>query len=150
MTREQFAPWISDPDFPEDIPTPADPSAAAAAVFAAHPELVDKSMDGPLKNLVKGFEGAVQDAAREDETRDPHTQHIIRTFYEAINHIDLSEPMIRDMIESELMDVAGINRTKVSDAVTAGNNVAKKIAAIRKQHIIRAFRHLRKHLPSDI
>lgn len=82
--------------------------------------------------------------------RDPHTQHIIRTFYEAINHIDQSEPLIRDMIESELMDVAGINRTKVSAAITAGNNVAKKIAALRKQHIIRAFRHLRKHLPSDI
>lgn len=82
--------------------------------------------------------------------RDPHTQHIIRTFMEAINHVDESEPLIRDMIESELMDVAGINRTKVSDAVTAGNNLAKKIAAVRQQHIVRAFRHLREKLPSDI
>lgn len=150
MTREQFAPWITDPDDPADVPTPTDPNAAAAAVFAAHPELVDTSLDGPLKNIVKDFEQTIREAGNEDKTRDPHTQHIIRTFYEAINHIDLSEAAIRDMIEGELMDVAGINRTKVSAAVTAGNNVAKKIAALRKQHIVRAFRHLRKHLPSDI
>lgn len=82
--------------------------------------------------------------------RDPATQHIIRTVYEAINHLDESEPAIRDMIEGDLMDVAGINRTKVSDAVAAGNKLAKKIAAHRHQHIKRAFRHLREHLPSDI
>lgn len=150
MTKEQFAPWITDPDDPADVPSPADPDAAAAAVFAAHPELVDTSLDGPLKNIVKDFEKTLRDAAAEEKTRDPHTQHIIRTFYEAINHIDLSEPVIRDMIESELMDIAGVSGTKVSAAVTAGNNVAKKISALRAQHIKRAFRHLRKHLPSDI
>lgn len=81
--------------------------------------------------------------------RDPHTQHIIRTFQQAINHVDDSEPPIRNMIENDLMDVAGINRTKVSDAVTAGTNLAKKIAAVRKEHIKKAFRHLRDNLPRD-
>ena len=85
-----------------------------------------------------------------DQGRDPHTQRIIQVFNEAINHLDESEPAIRDLIENRLMDVAGINRIKVSDAVTAGTNLAKEIAAIREQHLKRAFRHLRDNLPSDI
>lgn len=92
---------------------------------------------------------AVLDALLE-KVRHHGTPHIIRTFFQAINHLDETEPLMRDMIESDLMDVAGINRTKVSDAVNAGNTLAKKIAALRKQHIIRAFRHLRDNLPSDI
>lgn len=82
--------------------------------------------------------------------RDPATKHIIRTFMEAVNHLDESEPLIRDMIESELMDVAGINRTKVLDAMTAGTYLSKKIGVVREQHLKRAFRHLRDNLPSDI
>lgn len=84
------------------------------------------------------------------DVRDPHTQHIVRTFQEATNMLDESEPVIRDLIETRLMDVAGINRTKVSDAVTAGKNLSKEISAIRSHHIKRAFRHLRDNLPSDI
>jgi hypothetical protein len=82
--------------------------------------------------------------------RDPHAANISRTFAEAIAHLDASEPLIRDMIENELMDVAGINRTKVSDAVTAGTNLAKRIAEVRVHHIKRAFRHLRDNLPRDV
>lgn len=141
--KEQFAPWISDPDFPEDVPTPTDMDAAAAAVFAAHPDLVDKSKDGPLKDFKE-----VLKRLSAEEWRDPLTQEIIVAFMEAVNHIDASEPAIRDMIEGDLMDVAGINRTKVSDAITAGNDLAKKIATIREKHIKRAFRHLRNKLPN--
>lgn len=82
--------------------------------------------------------------------RDPATQHIIRIFQGAVDHLDKSEPAIRDLIEGELMDVAGINRTKVGDAITAGNELTKKIVAIRTKHLKEAFRHLREHLPSDI
>lgn len=142
---EQWAPWITDPDFPEDVPTPADPHAAATAVFAAHPELVDKSNDGPLRD----FKDVLAQAFAQS-WRDPYTQEIIVAFMEAVNHIDASEPAIRDMIEGDLMDIAGINRTKVSDAITAGNNLAKKIAALREKHIKRAFRHIRDKLPSDL
>lgn len=85
-----------------------------------------------------------------DTGRDPHTKHIVQTFAGAIDILDESEPVIRDLIENRLMDVAGINRTKVSDAVTTGNNLAKEIAAIRAHHLKRAFRHLRDNLPSDI
>lgn len=117
--------------------------AAAAAVFAAHPDLVDKSKDGPLKDFKE-----VLKRLSAEEWRDPLTQEIIVAFMEAVNHIDASEPAIRDMIEGDLMDVAGINRTKVSDAITAGNDLAKKIATIREKHIKRAFRHLRNKLPN--
>lgn len=148
--REQFAPWLTDPDDPADIPACADENAAAAALAAAHPELVDKSKDGPIQPFVDDFVAKVLQATGDTTGRDPHTQHIIRTIYEAINHLDESEAKIRDLIESRLMDIAGINRTKVSDAVTAGANLAKEIAAIRHHHIKRAFRHLRDRLPSDI
>jgi hypothetical protein len=46
---DQFAPWLEDPDDPADIPTPADPGAAAKAIFAMFPELIDHSNDGPIK-----------------------------------------------------------------------------------------------------
>ena len=44
---EQWAPWISDPDDPADIPN-GDTDAFARAVAAMFPELIDKSHDGPL------------------------------------------------------------------------------------------------------
>ena len=58
--------------------------------------------------------------------------------------------MIRDLIETRLMDVAGINRTKVSDAMLSRDELAKHITAIRTQHIKAAFKHLRDNLPSDL
>lgn len=81
---------------------------------------------------------------------DPHAKHIVQTFADAINILDQSEPKIRDLIETRLMDVAGINRTKVSDAVAAGKSLADEISKIRAHHIKAAFRHLRDNLPSDI
>ena len=81
---------------------------------------------------------------------DPAGAHIVKTFKEAIDIIDQSEPAIRDMIETHLMDVAGINRTKVSDAMLSRDDLTKKIVALRTHHIKAAFRHLREHLPSDL
>lgn len=141
--KDTYAPQITDPDGPGDIPSgnAADFAKNAAAMF---PELVDKSNDGPF--------GALKQAAQDvsDKTSDPHVKHIIKTFMEAINILDQSEPQIRDMIENELMDVAGINRTKVSDAMLTRDELTKKIAAHRERHIKAAFRHLRDNLPSDI
>lgn len=81
---------------------------------------------------------------------DPHAKHIVRHFHDAIAIIDSTEPMIRHLIESELMDVAGINRTRISDAKTAATELTKKIVAIRTKAIKQAFRHLRDNLPSDV
>jgi hypothetical protein len=81
---------------------------------------------------------------------DPAGTHIVKTFHEAIDILDQSEPKIRDMIETHLMDVAGINRTKVSDAMLSADELTKHITALRHHHIKAAFRHLRDNLPSDI
>jgi len=99
--------------------------------------------------ITEDFKEALAQAGYRD-WRDPYTQEIIVAFMEAVNHLDASEPAIRDLIEGDLMDIAGFNRTKVSDAITAGNNLAKKIAALREKYIKRAFRHLRDKLPSDL
>jgi hypothetical protein len=134
---DTYAPWLEDPDDPADIPIP-DP-AAADTVAAMFPDLVDKSNDGPL--------AALQQAVHEG---DPQAKHIVRTFMEALNILDQSEPIVRDMIENQLFDVAGVNRTKVSDAMLTRDELARKIAAVRHHHIKKAFRHLRAKLPNDI
>ena len=81
---------------------------------------------------------------------DPAGPHIVKTFHEAIDMLDQCEPKIRDLIETHLMDVAGINRTKVSDAMLTKDELTKHIVALRHHHIKAAFRHLRDNLPSDI
>lgn len=81
---------------------------------------------------------------------DPAGPHIVKTFHEALDILDRSEPQIRDLIEVNLMDVAGINRTKVKDALLSRDELTKKIIAIRHRHIKAAFRHLRDHLPNDV
>jgi hypothetical protein len=71
--------------------------------------------------------------------RDP----FISAFHGAINILDATEPVIRDMIESDLMDVAGINRAKVSDVITAGHALARRIAIVRERAIKEAFQLLK-------
>lgn len=47
---EAFAPWISDPDDPNECYlTPEQSEAAARNVAKAYPELIDHSLDGPIK-----------------------------------------------------------------------------------------------------
>ena len=84
------------------------------------------------------------------KVRDPHARRIGATFQEAINIVDETEPLIRHIIESELMDVAGFNKTKVGEAGLAADAVTKKIMAIRAKALKRAFRHLRDNLPSGL
>lgn len=81
---------------------------------------------------------------------DPAGAHIVKTFHEALDMLDQSEPQIRDMIETHLMDVAGINKTKVKDAMLTRDELTKRIVALRHHHLKAAFRHLRDNLPSDI
>lgn len=131
----------------EHVVKPATPETRArleAAVAAARSKAQDK---------IEALKVQLEARIREEKAKsgqDPHAQHIIRTFMEAINILDASESQIRDAVESDLMDVAGINRTKVGSVVGAGKALAVKIAAIREQHIKAAFRHLRDNLPSDI
>lgn len=142
-----FAPWLTDPDDPADIPTPADPGAAAKAIFAMFPELVDHSNDGLLATILDGADQAVQKLAT--DPTDPEAKRIVAVFNQAISIIDASEPKIRDMIESGMMDVAGVSGTKVSGGIKAVKDLSAQIAHVRQHHIKAAFRHLRKHLPSD-
>lgn len=138
-----FYPWLTDPDDPADIPTPADPGAAAKAIFAMFPELVDHSNDG----LLAAADQAAQKLA--SDPTDPEAKRIVAVFNQAISIIDASEPKIRDMIESGMMDVAGVSGTKVRGGIKAVKDLSAQIAHVRQHHIKAAFRHLRKHLPSD-
>lgn len=81
---------------------------------------------------------------------DPHAGNIAAIFKQAVHIIDQTEPVIRDMIESDLMEVAGFNGVKVRGTVKIGKLLAEKIAAVRAKAIKEAFRYLREHLPSDI
>lgn len=81
---------------------------------------------------------------------DRHGPHIVKTFHEALDILDQCEPKIRDLIEVNLMDVAGINKTKVKDALLSRDELTKHIVALRHHHIKAAFRHLRDNLPSEL
>lgn len=80
---------------------------------------------------------------------DPHGPRIVQTFHKAVDLLDKSEPKVRDLIETNLMDVAGINKTKVSDALLSRDELTKAISAVRHQHVKVAFRHLRDNLPAE-
>jgi hypothetical protein len=75
---------------------------------------------------------------------------IVATFNQAINVVDHTEATVRNMIENDLMDIAGINGTKVKGTVAAGKALAQKIAVVRANAIKRAFRHLRANLPGHV
>ena len=81
---------------------------------------------------------------------DPAGPHIVKTFHEALDILDQGEPKIRDLIEVNLMDTAGVNKTRVSDAMLTRDELTKMIVKIRHHHIKAAFRHLRDNLPRDI
>jgi hypothetical protein len=81
--------------------------------------------------------------------KDPQAANIARTFAEAINIMDRSELLVRDIIERELADVAGISGQKVSDVMLAADTVSKKINAVREVAIKKAFQHIQANLPDD-
>lgn len=74
----------------------------------------------------------------------------IKVFNDALAIIDRTEPVIRNMIENDLMDVAGLNGSKVKGTVAAGHALAQKIAVVRAKAIKQAFRHIRDNLSSGI
>jgi len=75
---------------------------------------------------------------------------IVAIFNAALAILDASEPIMREMIESDLMDVAGSNSTKRTSAKKATDALMKKITAVRVKAIKDAFRHLRANLPNDV
>lgn len=64
----------------------------------------------------------------------------------AIAIIDQSEVRIRDMIERDLVDVAGISGIHYGEAMKAADRLMAKIKVIRVRAIKKAFRHLRSKL----
>lgn len=78
---------------------------------------------------------------------DQELVQVLRTFKTAIEMLDSTEPGIRDLIESDLMNVAGISGSRVGSAQQAAIELTKKIAVIRTAAIKAAFRHLRDNLP---
>lgn len=70
-------------------------------------------------------------------------------FKAAINIIDQSEPLIRDIIESGLIGVTEDNMTKKKMVEAAVQHIMPQIVAVRTKAIKDAFRYLRTNL-SDV
>jgi hypothetical protein len=51
MSDETFAPWISDPDDPNESYLTVTPEQFAKNAAKRHPELIDHSLDGPIKGV---------------------------------------------------------------------------------------------------
>jgi hypothetical protein len=61
----------------------------------------------------------------------------------AIAMLDRSEPAIRDVIERDLSNFAGLSGIKLGSAIRKGNKVSKKVCKIRARAVKAAFRYLR-------
>ena len=57
--------------------------------------------------------------------------------------LDKSEMMVRDIIERDLADLAGISGIRVGQTMKLADRVAKKVSALRTQTIKNVFRQLR-------
>lgn len=79
---------------------------------------------------------------------DPKLGHITKNYAHAISIIDATEPQVRHLIETRLMDIG--TGTKVKYASGAAKKLAFEISQIRAKAIRNAFRHLRDTLPSDL
>jgi len=71
----------------------------------------------------------------------------VRTWNKAIQIIDASEIHVRDLIERDLADLAGISGIKYGEAMRAADKLSMKIKAIREAAIRQAFRYLRDNAP---
>ena len=67
----------------------------------------------------------------------------IKTWSTAINIIDKSELEVRDLIERDLADLAGLSGIKYGEAMRAADKLSVKIKAVREAAIKQAFRYLR-------
>lgn len=61
----------------------------------------------------------------------------------AIALLDETEVRVRDLIERELVNVAGVDRTRYTDGMKAVDKLVEKIGRIRIAAIKRGFRHVR-------
>lgn len=76
----------------------------------------------------------------------PPAKHPVQIWNTAIAILDKSELAVRDVIERDLADIAGLHKLRVGEAMTATAEVMKKIRAIRTKAIKDAFRHIRDNL----
>jgi len=60
--------------------------------------------------------------------------------------LDQSEIRVRDMIERDLVDVAGISGIRVGEAMKAADRAAARVAIVRTKAIKKAFRYLRSRI----
>lgn len=67
-------------------------------------------------------------------------------FKQALDILDASEAQAREVIESTLMDVSGINATKKNMAEAAVQDCLAQYAAVRLEAFRKAFRFLRANL----
>lgn len=105
--------------------------------------VINPVTDATLAKLHAAHEYA---KAKEAEALKKKLARYVKLFNEAISLIDDSEVRVRDLIENDLMDVAGINRTRVNEAMTVSDKLAETLAKVRARAIKRGFKHLRDHL----
>jgi hypothetical protein len=74
---------------------------------------------------------------------DAETLQKIQAWNTAIALLDETEVKVRDLIERELVNVAGVNNTRYGDAMKAADKLIEQISRIRTTTFKRAFRHVR-------
>lgn len=79
------------------------------------------------------------------EAETEHTRKVktFKTWRDAIAILDKSETEVRDLIERELEDVAGVSGTKYGAAMKTVDRLMAKIKRVRLEAIKAAFRYIR-------
>jgi hypothetical protein len=71
---------------------------------------------------------------------------LVKVWNTAISILDRSEVVIRDLIERELADIAGLSGVPVGDAMQTTKDLMDKVRPVRQRALKKAFRYLREKL----
>ena len=79
------------------------------------------------------------------QVKNVKTFKTFKTFKTAIAILDKSEIEMRDLIERDLQNIAGVSGTKYGNAMRAVDKLMAKIKRVRLEAIKASFRHIRDH-----
>lgn len=124
--------------------TGKDPSGAWASFLPAI-RAISFTSDDPFNALGSAQLKNVKTFKTVKTVKTAKTFKTFKTFKTAIVILDKSEIEIRDLIERDLQNIAGVSGTKYGNAMRVVDKLMAKIKRVRLEAIKASFRHIRDH-----
>lgn len=112
----------------------------------ANPELVDRSTDGPIGGV---SEPVTEEGVTGSELAPTDITSYVLAWHKAIMILDASEVLVRDIIERELLDVAGLEHITIGVVNAATKRLMDNIREVRTEAIRTAFQVVRSRLGDE-